>query len=169
VIEAPNNNNLLRRQIICYLTQDIKNLKLERDADKALYDLLKAGEPLIIDWAKAEGIDWPFQDFQELFIHILKARFKRHWQEKAFSLTFSRVDKKSDYKHHRQWLRFLSDQFDDEPLEKEYSKVLMDMGWEGYPLLALRHQKRRRPFGKLWKAFLKTHKAAVALIDDNLH
>ncbi len=127
-------------------SQDIENLRIETEADKALYDLLKAGEPLIIDWAKAEGINWPFQDFQELFIHILKARFKRHWQQEAFSLTFSRVDKKLDKKHYRQWLRFLSDQFDDEPLEKEYSKVLMDMGWEGYPLLALRRQKRSKPF-----------------------
>ena|SRR4028118_2407497 len=150
-------------------SHDIENLKLQTDADKALYDLLEVGEPLIIDWAKAEGINWPFQDFQELFIHILKARFKRHWQEEAFSRTFSRLDKKSDYKHHRQWLKFFADQLENEPLEKEYSKVLMDMGWEGYPLLALRRQKRRKPFGKLWKAFLKTHKAAVALIDDNLH
>ncbi len=150
-------------------SKDIENLKLQTGADKALYDLLEVGEPLIIDWAKAEGINWPFQDFQELFIHILKARFKRHWQEEAFSRTFSRLDKKSDYKHHRQWLKFFADQLENEPLEKEYSKVLMDMGWEGYPLLALRRQKRRKPFGKLWKAFLKTHKAAVALIDDNLH
>jgi hypothetical protein len=150
-------------------SKDIENLLLETESDKALYDLLKAGEPLIIDWTKAEGINWFFQDFQELFIHILKARFKRHWQEEAFSRTFSRLDKKSDKKHHRQWLKFLSDQFDGEPLEKEYSNVLMDMGWEGYPLLALRHQKRRKPFKKLWKAYLKAHKAAVALIDDNLH
>ncbi len=150
-------------------SQDIENLKLETEADQTLYDLLKAGEPLIIDWAKAKGIDWPFQDFQELFIYILKARFKRHWQEEAFSPTFSRLDKKSDKKHHRQWLRFLSDQFDGEPLEKEYSKVLMDMGWEGYPLLALRRQKRSKPFKKLWKVYLKTHRAAANLIDDNLH
>ena len=150
-------------------SQDIENLRIETEVDKALYDLLKAGEPLIIDWAKAEGINWPFQDFQELFIHILKARFKRHWQQEAFSLTFSRVDKKSDKKHYRQWLRFLSDQFDDEPLEKEYSKMLMDMGWEGYPLLALRRQKKSKPFKKLWKVYLKTHRAAANLIDDNLH
>ncbi len=150
-------------------SQDIENLRLETEADKTLYDLLKAGEPLILDWATAEGIDWPFQDFQELFIHILKARFKRHWQEEAFSPTFSRLDKKSDKKHYRQWLKFLSDQFDGEPLEKEYSKVLMDMGWEGYPLLALRHHKRSKPFNKLWQAFLKTHRAAANLIDDNLH
>jgi hypothetical protein len=71
-------------------SQDIENLKLETEADQTLYDLLKAGEPLIIDWAKAKGIDWPFQDFQELFIHILKARFKRHWQQEAFSSTFLR-------------------------------------------------------------------------------
>ena len=151
------------------LPQDIENLRLETEADKALYDLLKAGEPLIIDWAKAEGINWPFQDFQELFIHILKARFKRHWQQEAFSPTFSRLDKKSDNKHYRQWLKFLSDQFDDESLIKKYEEVLMNMGWEGYPLLALRHQKRRKPFGKLWKTFLKAHKAATNLIDDNLH
>lgn len=150
-------------------SQDIENLRIETEADKALYDLLKAGEPLIIDWAKAKSIDWPFQDFQELFIHILKARFKRHWQEEAFSPTFSRLDKKSDKKHYRQWLKFLSDQFDGEPLEKEYFKVLMDMGWEGYPLLALRHHKRSKPFNKLWQAFLKTHRAAANLIDDNLH
>lgn len=150
-------------------SKDIENLILETNADKALYDLLKAGEPLIIDWAKAKGIDWPFQDFQELFIHILKARFKIHWEEEAFSPVFSRLDKKSEKKHYRQWLKFLSDQFDDEPLEEEYSKVLMDMGWEGYPLLALRHEKRRKPFGKLWKAYLKAHKAAVNLIDDNIH
>lgn len=150
-------------------SQDIENLRIETEADKALYDLLKAGEPLIIDWAKAKSIDWPFQDFQELFIHILKARFKRHWQEEAFSPTFSRLDKKSDKKHYRQWLKFLSDQFDGEPLEKEYFKVLMDMGWEGYPLLALQHQKRSQPFEELWKAFLKTHRAAANLIDDNLH
>jgi hypothetical protein len=150
-------------------SKDIENLKLETNADKSLYSLLEAGESLIIDWAKAKGIDWSFQDYQELFIDMLEARFKRHWQEEAFSPVFSRLDKKSDKKHYRQWLRFLSDQFDDEPLEEEYSQVLMDMGWEGYPLLALRHQKRRKPFGKLWKAFLKAHKAAVALIDANLH
>ncbi|MBD0343652.1 MAG: hypothetical protein ICV55_04380 [Coleofasciculus sp. C3-bin4] len=150
-------------------SKDIENLKLETEADKTLYDLLEAGEPLIIDWAKAKGIDWSFQDYQELFIDMLEARFKRHWQEEAFNPVFSRLDKKSDKKHYRQWLRFLSDQFDGEPLEKEYSKVLMDMGWEGYPLLALRPQKRRKPFNELWKAYLKAHKAAANLIDDNLH
>ncbi len=150
-------------------SQDIENLKLETEADKALYNLLKAGEPLIIDWAKAKGIDWPFQDFQELFIHILKARFKRHWQQEAFSSTFSRIDKKSDKKHYRQGLKFFSDQLEDESLKKKYEQVLMDRGWEGYPLLALRSHKRSQPFDKLWKAYLKTHKAAANLIDDNLH
>ncbi len=149
--------------------QDIENLKLQTETDKTLYNLLQAGEPLIIDWAKAKGIDWPFQDFQELFIHIQKARFKRHWQQEAFSPTFSRLDKKSDKKHYRQWLKFLSDHFDDESLIKKYEEVLMDMGWEGYPLLALREHKRSQPFNKLWKAYLKAHKAAVGLIDDNLH
>jgi hypothetical protein len=150
-------------------SQDIENLKLETEADQTLYDLLKAGEPLIIDWAKAKGIDWPFQDFQELFIHILKARFKRHWQQEAFSSTFLRLDKKSDKKHYRQWLKFFSDQLEDKSLIKKYEEVLMDMGWEGYPLLALRHYKKSQPFNKLWQAFLKAHKAAVNLIDDNLH
>ena len=149
--------------------QDIENLKLQTETDKTLYNLLQAGEPLIIDWAKAKGIDWPFQDFQELFIHIQKARFKRHWQQEAFSLTFSRLDKRSDKKHYRQWLKFLSDHFDDESLIKKYEEVLMDMGWEGYPLLALREHKRSQRFNKLWKAYLKAHKAAVNLIDDNLH
>ena len=149
--------------------QDIENLKLQTETDKTLYNLLQAGEPLIIDWAKAKGIDWPFQDFQELFIHIQKARFKRHWQQEAFSLTFSRLDKRSDKKHYRQWLKFLSDHFDDESLIKKYEEVLMDMGWEGYPLLALRDHKRSQPFNKLWKAYLKAHKAAASLIDDNLH
>ena len=150
-------------------SQDIENLKLETEADQTFYNLLKAGEPLIIDWAKAKGIDWPFQDFQELFIHILKARFKRHWQQEAFSSTFLRIDKKSDKKQYRQGLKFLSDQREDEFLIKKYEQVLMDMGWEGYPLLALRSHKRSQPFNKLWKAFLKTHKAATDLIDDNLH
>ncbi|HEY9833735.1 MAG TPA: hypothetical protein V6D26_24505 [Stenomitos sp.] len=150
-------------------SQDINNLKLGTEADKTLYDLLKAGNPLIIDWAEAKSIDWPFQDFQELFIHILKARFKRYWQEEPFSPTFSRLDKKSDKKQYRQWLKFLSDQFDGELPEKKYSQVLMDMGWEGYPLLALRPQKRRKPFNKLWKAYLKAHRATINLIDDNLH
>ena len=149
--------------------QDIENLKLQTETDKTLYNLLQAGEPLIIDWAKAKGIDWPFQDFQELFIHIQKARFKRHWQQEAFSLTFSRLDKRSDKKHYRQWLKFLSDHFDDESLIKKYEEVLMDMGWEGYPLLALREHKRSQRFNKLWKAYLKAHKAAANLIDDNLH
>jgi hypothetical protein len=150
-------------------SQDIKNLRLETEADKTLYDLLKAGEPLIIDWAKAKGIDWPFQDFQELFIYILKARFRRHWQQEAFNSTFLRLDKKSDKKHYRQGLKFLSDQLEDKSLIKKYEEVLMDMGWEGYPLLALLHHKTSQPFNKLWKAYLKAHKAAANLIDDNLH
>lgn len=151
------------------LSKDIENLILETNADKTLYDLLKAGEPLIMDWAKDESIDWPFQDFQELFIDMLKAKFKSQWQEEAFSPVFSRLDKKSDKKHYRQWLKFLSDHIDDESLIKKYEEVLMDMGWEGYPLLALRQEKRREPFNKLWKAYLKAHKAAVRLIDDDLH
>lgn len=150
-------------------SKDIENLKVETNADKTLYDLLKTGEPLIIDWAKAKGIDWPFQDYQELFIHILKTKFKIHWQEEAFSPVFLRQDKKSEKKHYRQWLKFLSDDIEDESLNKQHSKVLMDMGWEGYPLLALRPHKRSKPFGKLWKAYLKAHKAAVSLIDDNIH
>lgn len=150
-------------------SKDIDNLKVETNADKTLYDLLKAGEPLIIEWAKAKGIDWPFQDYQELFIHILKTKFQIHWQEEAFSPTFLRPDKKSDKKDYRQWLKFLSDELDDESFEKKYPEVLMDMGWEGYPLLALRPEKRRKPFGKLWEAYLNAHKAAVNLIDDNVH
>ena len=150
-------------------SKDIENLKLETNADKALYDLLKVGESLIKDWAKAKGIDWTFQDFQELFIHMLKAKFKMHWQEEAFSPIFSRLDKKSEKKHFRQWLKFFSDQLDDKSLIKKYEEVLMDMRWEGYPLLALRNQKRHKPFNKLWQAYLKAHKAAVRLFDDDLH
>jgi hypothetical protein len=148
-------------------SQDLENLKLQTDADKALYHLLEAGESLIKNWATTTKIAYPFQDFQELFIHILKARFKRTWQAETFSPAFSRPDKKLDKKHYRQWLKFFADQFGGESLEKEYSQVLMDMGWEGYPLLALRQQKRK-PFDDLWKVFLKTHRAAVKLIDDDL-
>jgi len=151
------------------MPQDLENLRLETNLDKAFYDLLKEGETLIIDWAQARGISWSFQDFEELFIYILNARFKRYWQQEAFSLAFSRPDKKTEKKDNRQWIKFLADQFDGEPLEEEYSKVLMDMGWEGYPLLALRHQKTSQPFEELWKVFLKTHREAIKLIDDDLH
>lgn len=149
-------------------SQDLENLYLETDADKALYDLLEAGESLIKNWATTTNIGYPFSYFQELFIHILKARFKRTWQDETFSPTFSRPDKKLEKKHYRQWLKFFADYLDDKSLEKKYSQVLMDMGWEGYPMLALRQQKRK-PFDKLWKAFLETHRAAVKLIDDDLH
>jgi hypothetical protein len=149
--------------------QDIENLRLETNLDKALYDLLQAGETLIKGWAKARDISWSFQDFEELFIYILNARFKRKWQQEAFSPTFSRPDKKTEKKDSRQWIKFLADHFDGEPLEEQYSSVLMDMGWEGYPLLALRHQKGSKPFKPLWKVFLKTHREAIKLIDDDLH
>ena len=151
------------------MPQDIENLRLETNLDKALYDLLKEGETLIKDWAKATGIRCPFQDFEELFIYILKARFKRYWQQEVFSSAFSRPDKKTEKRDQRQWIKFLADHFDGEPLEEQYSSVLMDMGWEGYPLLALRHQKRSKPFKKLWKVFLKTQREAIKLIDDDLH
>ena len=147
----------------------IENLRLETNIDKAFYDLLNEGETLIIDWAQARDLGWPFQDFEELFIYILNARFKRYWQQEAFSLAFSRPDKKTEKRDNRQWIKFLADHFDGESLEEEYSKVLMDMGWEGYPLLALRHQKTSQPFEELWKVFLKTHREAIKLIDDDLH
>ncbi len=167
VINDPLHPSSPLSQIL--LEKDIENLRLETNFDKAFYDLLKEGETLIKDWAQARGIGWSFQDFEELFIHVLNARFKRYWQQEAFSLAFSRPDKKTEKRDNRQWIKFLADQFDGEPLEEEYSKVLMDMGWEGYPLLALRHQKTSKAFKKLWKAFLKTHREALNLIDDNFH
>lgn len=149
--------------------QALANLLLETDADKALYDLLSAGESEIISWAKAKGIDYPFNSFQELFIYILKDRFLRSVQEEAFNLAPSWSNKRAQKEHYCRWLKFLSDIYSGEAIEKEYCQVLMDMGWSGYPLLALRSKKTQKPWKQLWKSYLKTHRAAVKLIDSNLY
>lgn len=150
-------------------THALEELQIETDLDKALYDLLKAGESQIQAWATAKSIDYPFANYQQLFIHILKARFERNYQQKAFSLASSWPDKKSEQKHHRQWLKFFADQFNGDPIEQEYIKVLMNMGWEGYPFLALRPLKRQKPFTQLWQTYLKTHRASLRLLNSALH
>jgi len=149
-------------------SQGLENLQLETDAEKAFYDLLKEGESHIRSWASAKGIDYPFLNFQELFIYILEARFKRDWQEEAFSPVSSCSNKKLRRKEYRHWLKFFADQFNGDPLEEKYCQRLMDMGWEGYPLLALRSKKNDEPFNELWKAYLQTHRTLVKLIDSDL-
>lgn len=150
-------------------SQALENLQIETDAEKAFYDLLEAGESDIRSWARAKGIDYPFLNFQELFIYILEARFKRDLQEEVFSPVSSWSDKKLRKKEYRQWLKFLADLFNGDPVEERYCQVLMDMGWEGYPLLALRSKKNDKPFKQLWKVYLKTHRALAQLIDSDLY
>ncbi|BAZ01121.1 hypothetical protein NIES37_51190 [Tolypothrix tenuis PCC 7101] len=147
----------------------LKNLKSETDAEKAMYDLFKAGESEIISWAESKNIKYPFANFQELFIHILKARFTRDVQEEAFRLKPSWTNQRDKKQHYRKWLKYLSNHDIAQNLEQKYYQILMDMNWEGYPLIALRSQQSNIQFKKLWQVYLKTHRALIGIIDTNLY
>jgi hypothetical protein len=149
--------------------QTLNNLDLETNAEKALYDLLKAGESEIIAWAKSEDIDYPFSNFEELFIHILKAKFQIDIQEESFGLKPSWTNKREQKEHYRGWIKYLNDHDLDEKSEKRYREILMDMEWEGYPLLALKSKKTDKKLGKLWQSYLKTHRVLIEIIDTKIY
>ncbi|MBR8840231.1 MAG: hypothetical protein DSM106950_41135 [Stigonema ocellatum SAG 48.90 = DSM 106950] len=149
--------------------QAFANLLLETDADKALYDLLEAGESEICSWAKAKGIDYPNTCVVELFIYILKARFETNELGLAFSLIPSWQNKRAYKEYYRRHLKFLSDLYSGDAIEKQYEKEFMEMGWPGYVLLALRSKKTHKPWFKLWQSYLKTHRKAIKLIDSQIY
>ncbi len=146
-----------------------KNLQLETDAEKAVYDLIVTGEPLIRDWAKNEGIDYPFQNSQDLFLRFLKDKFQSSLSEIFFKPEPLWLDKRKQRAHYRQWLKFFADQFTGEPKEFDYLQFLKEMEWEGYWILALWKQKNQPAFKKLWQAYLKTQRKLVTLFDSDLH
>ena len=74
----------------------LKNLQLETDAEKAVYDLIVTGEPLIRDWAKNEGIDYPFQNSQDLFLRFLKDKFQSSLSENFFKPEPLWLDKRNN-------------------------------------------------------------------------
>ncbi|BAY91439.1 MULTISPECIES: hypothetical protein [unclassified Tolypothrix] len=147
----------------------LKNLKLETEADKAMYDLFKAGEPEIISWAESKNIEYPFANFQELFIRMLKSRFTRSVQEEAFRIKSYWTNQRNNKQHYRRWLKYLSNHDLGQDIEQKYYQILMDMKWEGYPLIALRSQQSNIKFKKLWQVYLKTHRALIEIIDTNLY
>ncbi|MBD2455223.1 hypothetical protein H6G80_14165 [Nostoc sp. FACHB-87] len=149
--------------------QAFENLKLETDAETSLYKLLAIGESDIISWANTQGIDYPFKNFEELFIHILKSRFQMDVQEQAFALKPLWKNQKDAKRHHRGWLKFLNNHDLGAKTEAEYNKILMDMEWEGYPLIVLKSPSIHKPFKNIWQSYLKTQRALVKLIDTDLY
>ncbi|HLO87949.1 MAG TPA: hypothetical protein VK203_23495 [Nostocaceae cyanobacterium] len=168
LIEDPTKSGGSVHQMLPSLA--LQNLLIETDAEKSFYDLLKVGESVIRSWAETQGINFPFLDFQELFIYILRKRFERDLQDPIFGLAPPLPDKKTRRLYYRRWLQFLGGLHENEKVQAEYRQALMDMGWEGYPLIALEHQKSRsREFDKLWQTFIKTHRALVRLIDSTIY
>lgn len=168
LIEDPTKRGGLVYQMLPPLARG--NLILETDAEKSFYELLKIGETDIRSWAVGEGINFPFQNFQELFIHILQQRFKRDLQEPILDFAPPELDKRTRRLHYRQWLKFLDGLHESKEVQARYREVLMEMGWEGYPFLALLSQRSRsKEFNKLWRTFIKTQRALVPLIDSTLH
>lgn len=146
------------------------NLQLETDVEKAVYDLIVAGESQIRDWAFIEGIPYPFKDPQELLIHILKEQFKANLQNALFNPESIWPNKKNQQQHHRQWLKFFADHFNGEfAIESQYFQVLRTMGWNGYWILALWEQKNHQNLRLLWKKYLKTNRAIIKLFDSSIH
>lgn len=146
----------------------LTNLKLDVGADLAWYELLKAGESAIKAWAEQQKIPYPFTKLEQLFLETLQLDFEINLTETAFA-PFSRGwHRKQERQHHRDWLRFLGDHFDDEPRAKEYEAVLRTMGWKGQALQALRGKKREKPFGKLWQTYLKKQRLLCRLLDSHL-
>ncbi|HLO85332.1 MAG TPA: hypothetical protein VK203_10015 [Nostocaceae cyanobacterium] len=145
--------------------QALKNLKLDTDVDKALYELLKAGDSEIISWAETKGINYPFSNFEELFIHILKLGFIRGIQEDLLRIKPLWTNQRDQKQHYRGWLKFLNDHDLGEEVEKKYSQLLMDMEWEGYILLALKNKKTDKKLKKLWRLYLKAYRALIEVFD----
>mgnify|MGYP000104586181 CR=1 FL=1 len=54
----------------------LANLQLDVEADYSWYQLLQAEYSEIEAWASKEGISYPFNHFQELFIETLKIDFE---------------------------------------------------------------------------------------------
>lgn len=149
--------------------QSLRHLELETDANKAMYDLLEAGESEIIAWAESKGIEYPFSNVQELFIHILKTKFNRDIKEEMFNPKPLWTNQREQKEHYRRWLKFLNDYYCGEKIEERYQQVLTEMEWEGYPLLALKSKKTNKHFNTLWKSYLKTHRALIEIIDTQIY
>ncbi|MDZ8025989.1 MAG: hypothetical protein RMX97_15050 [Nostoc sp. DedQUE11] len=161
----------------------LENLKIEASADKALYELLKYDlfdtetngikeSSVIKKWAKRRGITFAFNNFEELFITILKETFRDGIQNEMFLPNFSGYDKKTLTRNYRQFIKFLTDCIEDKLKVKECENILFDMGWQGYPILAfweLSHQNNSKDFVRLWKQYIKTHRALIKLIDSRLY
>jgi len=147
----------------------LKNLQLETDAEKAVYDLIVTGEPLIRDWAKTEGIDYPFQNSQDLFLQFLKDKFQSSLSKKPFKPEPLWPDKREQRAHRCKWLKFLADQFTGETIECDYLNLLKETEWEGYWILALWKHKNQRNFKKLWQTYLKSQRKLITLFDSELH
>lgn len=146
----------------------LENLKLEVEADLALFDLLKAGEAEVKAWAEAQKIPYSFTSSEELFVSTLKSDFESNVTDEAFAPPLEGWSRKQARDHHRGWLKFLGDHFDGEPKEKEYEARLLSMGWKGYVLLALRSKKREKPFDKLWKSYLNRQRFLCKFLDSRL-
>lgn len=148
----------------------IKNLILNTNADFALYKLLKAGKSHILTWAEHKGIDYPFErngdDVTDLFLHILKTRFKNSLEENFFNPSPINLSKKAERKQLAEANKFLSDVLDDSTVEK-YEKALRKMGWRGYCLLALRLTKHDKLFEELWREFIYYNRQFNKFIDHN--
>lgn len=150
-----------------------RNLIVDTDTDKALYDLLQAGKSHILAWADQNQLDYPFQvegdDITDLFLHILKMRFQRDLQGNLFNIQGAKPNKEEQKRHFRRWLKFLSDLYDGESEEPEYIKVLWSMEWEGYSLLALKQTKQDKLFKKLWQRYLKASRATICCFDTDFY
>jgi len=147
----------------------LENLQLETDAEKAVYGLIVTGESLIREWTKTKGIDYPFQNSQDLFLRFLKDKFQSSLSKKPFKPEPLWPDKREHRAHRCKWLKFLADQFTGEARECDYLNLLKEMEWEGYWILALWKHKNKRNFKKLWQTYLKTQRKLITLFDSEFH
>lgn len=148
--------------------QSLKNLKIEVPAEVSWYQLLQAGEAEIRAWATAEGIHYPFNTVEDLFIDTLQSDFDASLAEEAFSPVPTASKRKEVRDHYRSWLKFLGDHFNGEPEEEEYKAVLRTMGWKGHALLALRDKKRDKLLRERWQTYLSKQRPLIKLLDTQL-
>ncbi len=145
----------------------LEDLHIATDIEKAIYQLLLQGEQKIREWAQKEGIDYPFETAQELFIHNRREEFRDNFQKTLLNSHPLWTNKAKQKERYRHFLKFLRNNFYDEPtVEEQYFQDLRSMGWQGYWILALwNHKHSDESFGQLWRAYWKALTAGIKLFD----
>lgn len=159
----------------------LENLKLDVEAELAWYNLLRFFEPQIKIWAENEKIDYPFNDFEQLFIETLHIGFEIALVDEAFASFLLNSSRRQERNHYRDWLQFLKDGFSNRPSkQKRFVEILRSMEWKGYSLLALQDVlyedqsnlkggKHYKLLEKLWQTYLKKLRLLLKFLDSRLY